>query len=120
MPAGHARFNFDKHKMIEKEQECEKLTDEIVEQDFAKPERQEARAFLRERFLRVITGIVGKPAEFNLHENSKVSGEFRGCDVDGLEVYVRDLDTPLGKVPEAILRTTDIIHFTVKNICPQQ
>lgn len=27
---------------------------------FATPEKQEARAFLRERFLRVITGIVGK------------------------------------------------------------
>lgn len=28
--------------------------------DFATPEKQEARAFLRERFLRVITGIIGK------------------------------------------------------------
>lgn len=27
--------------------------------EFATPEKQEARAFLRERFLRVITGIVG-------------------------------------------------------------
>lgn len=30
------------------------------ETDFASPEKQEARAFLRERFLRVVTGIVGK------------------------------------------------------------
>lgn len=28
--------------------------------EFAAPEKQKARAFLRERFLRVITGIVGK------------------------------------------------------------
>lgn len=27
---------------------------------FATPEKQKARAFLRERFLRVITGIIGK------------------------------------------------------------
>ena len=30
------------------------------EYDFATAEKQVARAFLRERFLRVITGIVGK------------------------------------------------------------
>lgn len=30
-----------------------------INADFATPEKQEARAFLRERFLRVITGIVG-------------------------------------------------------------
>lgn len=28
--------------------------------EFATPDKQEARAFLRERFLRIITGIVGK------------------------------------------------------------
>lgn len=28
--------------------------------DFATKEKQEARAFLRERFLRVITGVVGE------------------------------------------------------------
>lgn len=36
---------------------------------FATPEKQKARAFLRERFLRVITGIIGKKARvwFLLH-----------------------------------------------------
>ena len=83
---------------------------------FVTPEKQEARAFLRERFLRVITGIVGKQAEFYLHENTRVSAEFRGCDVDCLEVYVRNLETPLGKIPEAILRTSDVIYLDVNNI----
>lgn len=32
--------------------------------EFATPEKQEARAFLRERFLRVITGIVGMKLHF--------------------------------------------------------
>lgn len=58
----------------------------------------------------------GKRAEFRLHENSKVAGEFRGCDVDGLEVYVRNLETPLGTIPESILRSTDIIHFEVNDV----
>ncbi|KOC65596.1 Gem-associated protein 7 [Habropoda laboriosa] len=83
--------------------------------EFATPEKQETRAFLRERFLRVITGIVGKQAEFHLHENTRVSAEFRGCDVECLEVYVRNLETPLGKIPEAVLRASDIIYLNVND-----
>ncbi|OAD56258.1 Gem-associated protein 7 [Eufriesea mexicana] len=84
--------------------------------EFATPEKQEARAFLRERFLRVITGIVGKQAEFHLYENTQVSAEFRGCDVDCLEIYVRNLETPLGKIPEAVLRASDTIYLDVNEI----
>ncbi|XP_076381935.1 gem-associated protein 7 isoform X2 [Megalopta genalis] len=84
--------------------------------DFAAPEKQEARAYLRERFLRVITGIVGKKAEFYLYENTRVSAEFRGCDIDCLEVYVRNLETPLGNIPQAVLRANDIIYMDVKDI----
>ncbi|XP_076172539.1 gem-associated protein 7 [Ptiloglossa arizonensis] len=93
-----------------------KLNENSTNLDFATPEKQEARAFLRERFLRVITGIVGKQAEFHLHEQTHVSAEFRGCDVDCLEVYVRNLETPLGKIPEAILRASDIIYVDVNDI----
>lgn len=35
------------------------LNENETNMDFATSEKQEARAFLRERFLRVITGIVG-------------------------------------------------------------
>ncbi|XP_011707350.1 PREDICTED: gem-associated protein 7-like isoform X1 [Wasmannia auropunctata] len=83
---------------------------------FATPEKQKARAFLRERFLRVITGIIGKPAEFHLHENTHVSGEFRGCDVECSKVFVRNLETPMGTIPEAILRSSDIICLDIDNI----
>lgn len=41
------------------------LEDLAVANDFATPEKQEARAFLRERFLRVMTGIVGKKLFFH-------------------------------------------------------
>ena len=37
-------------------------------------------------------------------------------DVDCLELYVRNLKTPIGVIPEATLRTTDIIHFAVKDL----
>jgi hypothetical protein len=50
---------------IEKEVEISEIEDESVTNDFATPEKQEARTFLRERFLRVITGVVGKNNLFN-------------------------------------------------------
>jgi len=36
------------------------VTANTADLEFATPEKQQARAFLRERFLRVITGIIGK------------------------------------------------------------
>lgn len=45
--------------MIEEDEETN-VTSNTNTPDFATPEKQEARAFLRERFLRVVTGIVGK------------------------------------------------------------
>lgn len=83
---------------------------------FATPEKQKARAFLRERFLRVITGIIGKPTEFYLHENTRVSGEFKGCDVECSKIFVNNLETPMGKIPGAILRSSDLIYLDVDNI----
>lgn len=51
-----------------------------------------------------------------MHENTKVSAEFRGCDTDCLEVFVRNLTTPLGKIPAAILRSTDIISMKIEQL----
>ncbi|KAH0566966.1 gem-associated protein 7-like [Cotesia glomerata] len=92
---------------------------EVTEPKFSNPEMQEARAFLRERYLRFMNGIIGSKANFYLYENSHVSGEFRGCDVDCLELFVHNLKTPLGVVPEAILRATDVISFTINDIKAQ-
>ncbi|XP_017758526.1 PREDICTED: gem-associated protein 7-like isoform X3 [Eufriesea mexicana] len=102
--------------MTESTEDNTRLNENDTNMEFATPEKQEARAFLRERFLRVITGIVGKQAEFHLYENTQVSAEFRGCDVDCLEIYVRNLETPLGKIPEAVLRASDTIYLDVNEI----
>ncbi|XP_011504437.1 PREDICTED: uncharacterized protein LOC105367431 [Ceratosolen solmsi marchali] len=92
------------------------LENEGATSDFSTPDKQDARAFLRERFLRVITGVVGNPAKFHLYENTTVSAEFRGCDINFFELYVRNLTTPLGIIPDAILRTNDVILFEMEQI----
>ncbi|XP_024880198.1 gem-associated protein 7-like isoform X2 [Temnothorax curvispinosus] len=83
---------------------------------FASAEKQKARAFLRERFLRVVTGII----EVHLLENTRVSGEFKGCDVECSKVFVKNLETPMGTIPEAVLRSSDIICLDIDNINIEQ
>jgi hypothetical protein len=40
-----------------------------------------------------------------------VTGEFRGCDVETSEFFVKNLETPMGRIPEAILRNSDVIYL---------
>ncbi|KAJ9590584.1 hypothetical protein L9F63_016353 [Diploptera punctata] len=84
--------------------------------DFSSEENQEARAFLRERFLRAVTGVVGKACEIRMFDNTCVTAEFRGSDVDVAHFYVQQLKTPIGVLPEAILRTSDIIKVHLPDI----
>lgn len=47
-------------KMIQREEESAVPGANTTNLGFATPEKQQARAFLRERFLRIVTGVVGK------------------------------------------------------------
>lgn len=74
---------------------------------------QEARAKLRTRFLRSIQSIYNCPAEFHLHERTRVSATFRGTDIELENIAVSDLQTPIGPLGEAMIRASDVISFTV-------
>ncbi|XP_046400600.1 gem-associated protein 7-like [Ischnura elegans] len=79
-------------------------------------EEQEARSFLRERYLRAMSAFVGKKCEFWMHESTAVDGVFKGCDLHGDHILVSELNTHLGVIPQTLLRTNDIISFSVKNV----
>lgn len=79
-------------------------------------QKQEARAYLREHFLRCMTGLVGKSVTFQMHENTTVTGTFRGCDIDVQNFAVSNLSTALGCQPAAILRADDVISFIVDDL----
>ncbi|XP_002121350.2 gem-associated protein 7-like [Ciona intestinalis] len=74
---------------------------------------QETRALLRKKFLKSILYAKDKEVVFNLHENTAVLGTFKSCDYDPLQILVADLQTPSGTLNEALLRTSDIISYTV-------
>ena len=92
----------------EKSAECDaKIMQTEIEDE------QNARAFLRERFLRVLFASYNKPACFSMHEKTQVQAIFRGTDIDMENVQVSELQTPIGVLPEAMLRSSDVLSFTV-------
>ena len=83
-------------------------------------EDQNTRAFLRERFLRLLVACYGKPASFSMHERTHVQAIFRGTDIDMENLLVSELQTPMGILPEALLRSSDVLSFTVDFDSSQQ
>lgn len=75
--------------------------------------KQEQRTFLRERFLRLLTSQKGAPVQFQLHERTAVQGILGPVDIDFAHVQVTDLKTPMGVVPKAVLRTSDIVCMKI-------
>lgn len=76
-------------------------------------DEQNARAFLRERFLRTLFATYNKPACFSMHEKTQVEAIFRATDIDLENFQVSELQTPMGVLPEALLRSSDVLLFTV-------
>ena len=77
-------------------------------------EQQNARSYLRERFLRALFAVYDKPASFSMHERTKVDATFRATDINLENFQVSQLQTPTGVVEEAELRSSDVLSFIVE------
>lgn len=86
------------------------------EEDELVARQQAARAYLRQQFLQCMKGLVGHVATFHMHENTIVTATFQSCDIDVQNFGVSELSTALGIQPAAILRTGDVISFTVNDV----
>ncbi len=72
-------------------------------------EDQEIRAELREKFLNVMESLKNSEATFRMHEKTVVKGKYDCYNPDGDYILVQHLKTPIGTLPKAMLRTTDVI-----------
>jgi len=75
--------------------------------------QQKQRTFLRERFLRLLTSVTDQQAQFSLVNGNTVFARFCASDLDILQFQVSELESPLGVLPMAVLRSTDVVSFTV-------
>lgn len=88
---------------------------EVLEPPESRESReQQARASLRERYLRSLLAMVGRQVCFTLHEGVQVIAHFGATDLDVANFYVSQLQTPIGVQAEALLRCSDIISYTFK------
>ncbi|XP_029374058.1 gem-associated protein 7 [Echeneis naucrates] len=74
---------------------------------------QHARSVLRETFLRCLLSMNNKKVRFHMHGKVKVEATFGASDIDVLNFQVSDLHTPIGVQKEALIRSQDVISFTV-------
>lgn len=71
-------------------------------------EEQHQRSVLRQRFLRVMELMEGKKIDIETYQGADVSGVFRSADYEFKNIHVSNLNTPIGCIPNALVRTDDI------------
>ncbi|CAG9133391.1 unnamed protein product [Plutella xylostella] len=73
-------------------------------------QKQQARAKLRELFLRGIKELTGEPCNILTYEKSSLTATFASWKPDGSEILVRDVTTPAAvQLDSALLRAPDVI-----------
>ena len=80
-------------------------------------DEQQQRSMMRERFLRMLSSMENRELIIQMYQNAAtVTGTYRSVDNDMLNLHVHSLRTPIGLVPEALLRINDIsfIEFSMK------
>jgi hypothetical protein len=75
---------------------------------------QNDRTLLREKALKMFKWLKNKPVKFQMHRGALVKANYRAVDYDILNIQVSSLETPIGQLPEAILRVNDITFFEFK------
>jgi len=84
--------------------------------------KQEKRTELRSRFLNVLeylkTNQTISPIELDFHRESSLTAAYcLSIDSNFSQILVQDLQTPIGRMPTALIRTNDLtaISFTIKS-----
>ncbi|KAK3780613.1 hypothetical protein RRG08_044838 [Elysia crispata] len=77
---------------------------------------EDARTFLRERFLRMLGSLKGLEARVSMQEKTNITCKLGGADVDFQHIHVSEMSTPMGVLPHATLRVSDIIAVDVPEV----
>lgn len=64
----------------------------------------------------MLGSMSGTAADITMQEKTKVSCVVGVADVDFLHLHVSNLSTPMGVIPQATLRTSDIISIQLNDM----
>lgn len=73
--------------------------------------KQAQRALLRERFLLMLNYMENKQLTIQTYQGACVEARFRSIDYEITNMHVSKLQTPIGLMPEALIRYSDISSF---------
>nr|CAD7406623.1 unnamed protein product [Timema cristinae] len=105
------------HSAQESSELLSNQSEDEAKPELISPEKQQTNAFLRERFLRAMAGIVGKECKIHMLGNLDVTATFRSCSVKDMStMYVSDLKTPSGVVSNALIRMSDVLSMQIDEI----
>lgn len=76
-----------------------------------KEAEREKRALLRLQFLNVLKYMENHKVEIQTYRGASVSGVFRSTDYNLTNIHINNLNTPIGVVPEALIRASDIVYI---------
>ncbi|RUS76036.1 hypothetical protein EGW08_016192 [Elysia chlorotica] len=91
----------------------DKENEKSVEECGATANPEDTRTFLRERFLRMLGSLKGLEACVSMQEKTSVTCKLGVADVDFQHLHVSEMSTPMGVLPHATLRVSDIISVHV-------
>ena len=72
-------------------------------------EESSQRFILRERFLRVLSQLEGEMVRLETYNGATVKGKARSFDHQFSNIHLDNLETPIGCVPRALVRTSDLV-----------
>lgn len=87
---------------------------EVDNEKIFKEMEQTKRAMMRGKFLSMLKSMENQSVDIQTYRGACVTGKFRSVDYNMHNIHVHDLSTPIGLVPEALIRTSDIVTIKFK------
>mmetsp|Transcript_5933 Transcript_5933/g.10273 ORF Transcript_5933/g.10273 Transcript_5933/m.10273 type:complete len:92 (-) Transcript_5933:555-830(-) len=84
------------------------------------PEEVEANAFLRARLLKLWSSADDRRVHLRFQDGVEAGAIFRATDATQASLLVSQLETPLGVIPNSLLRQADLVslHFPLEPADP--
>ncbi|CAI5445755.1 unnamed protein product [Caenorhabditis angaria] len=76
-------------------------------------EEQRKRADARIKYLMFLSKLSGSQTDIEMYENTNVRATITAPQANSEHFIVSNLETPIGKVEKAVLRSSDIVRITV-------
>ncbi|RNA31059.1 gem-associated 7-like [Brachionus plicatilis] len=72
---------------------------------------QENNFEMRKKFLNFLMKLIKKPVQIKTFQGADIGGTIRSVDYDLSNIHLGNMQTPIGIIPEALIRTNDVLFI---------